>query len=72
MDTLTSSVLALVREAAERAILPRYRSLQAHEVSTKSPDDMVTIADHEAKPSPRTGWRGCCLTPPSSAKKRLR
>ncbi|WP_293679361.1 inositol monophosphatase family protein [uncultured Phenylobacterium sp.] len=49
MDTLTSSVLALVREAAERAILPRYRSLQAHEVSAKAPDDVVTIADHDSE-----------------------
>ena len=49
MDTLTSSVLALVREAAERAILPRYRALQAHEVSAKSPDDMITIADRESE-----------------------
>jgi fructose-1,6-bisphosphatase/inositol monophosphatase family enzyme len=49
MDTLTSSVLALVREAAERAILPRYRTLQAHDVTTKSPDDVVTIADHDSE-----------------------
>jgi fructose-1,6-bisphosphatase/inositol monophosphatase family enzyme len=49
MDTLTPSVVALMRQAAERAILPRYRSLQAHEVSAKSSDDVVTIADRESE-----------------------
>jgi len=46
---LTRSVHALMREAAERAILPRYRSLAAHEVSEKAADDLVTVADHESE-----------------------
>jgi fructose-1,6-bisphosphatase/inositol monophosphatase family enzyme len=49
IDTLTPSVVALMRQAAERAILPRYRSLGAHEVSAKSSDDFVTIADRESE-----------------------
>lgn len=52
-DALTTAVQALVRDAAERAILPRYRSLAAHEVVTKSAKgaltDVVTIADREAE-----------------------
>ena len=49
MDTLTSSVTAIMRRAAAVAILPRYRSLQAHHVSEKSEDDFVTIADSESE-----------------------
>ncbi len=49
MDTLTPGAFSLMRDAAERAILPRYRSLQAHEVSAKSFDDVVTIADQESE-----------------------
>ena len=52
-DALTTAVHALMREAAERAILPRYRTLAAHEIVTKSAydamTDVVTIADHEAE-----------------------
>ena len=52
-DALTAAVHALMREAAERAILPRYRSLAAHEITTKSAKgaltDVVTIADREAE-----------------------
>jgi fructose-1,6-bisphosphatase/inositol monophosphatase family enzyme len=49
IETLSSSVLDLMRDAAERAVLPRFRSLQAHEVSAKSFDDVVTIADQESE-----------------------
>lgn len=49
MDRLTQGVVAAMREAAERAILPRYRQLAAHEVSAKAADDVVTIADHESE-----------------------
>lgn len=52
-DALTTAVQALMREAAERAILPHYRVLAAHEIVTKSANDVmtdvVTIADHEAE-----------------------
>lgn len=44
------SVAAIIREAAEVEILPRFRSLQAHEISEKSgPQDLVTVADRAAE-----------------------
>lgn len=43
---LSDAVLAAMREAAEAEVLPRWRSLAAHEVRTKSaPWDLVTDAD---------------------------
>ena len=47
--SLTRQVHAAMREASGRAIVPRYRSLGAHEVIDKAADDVVTIADHEAE-----------------------
>ena len=49
MHALTRAVHALMREAAERAILPRWQSLAAHEIQAKAADDVVTIADHESE-----------------------
>ncbi len=46
---LTDAIHAAMREASERAILPRYRSLAAHEIVDKAADDVVTVADHEAE-----------------------
>jgi fructose-1,6-bisphosphatase/inositol monophosphatase family enzyme len=46
---LTRSVHAIMADAAERAILPRYQTLAAHEVMEKAKDDIVTIADREAE-----------------------
>lgn len=48
-NALTRQVHEQMREAAERAILPRYQSLAAHEVQAKAADDAVTIADHESE-----------------------
>lgn len=48
-DSLTTAVHALMREAAERAILPRYRSLAATDMVSKAADDVVTVADHESE-----------------------
>ncbi len=48
-DELSKSVHAIMRNAAERAILPRYQSLARHEVNAKAADDVVTIADHESE-----------------------
>ncbi len=48
-DALTRQVHALMREAAEKAILPRWQTLAAHEVQEKAADDAVTIADTEAE-----------------------
>jgi len=47
--SLTPAVHAAMRDAAARAILPRWRALAAHEVSDKAADDVVTIADHESE-----------------------
>lgn len=54
-DALTRGVHAVMREAVERAILPRYQALAAHEVISKAADDVVTVADHEAEAIIRDG-----------------
>ncbi len=47
--SLTSAVEAIMRAASDRAIVPRYRTLAAHEITDKATDDVVTVADHEAE-----------------------
>ena len=47
--SLTAAVEAIMREASERAILPRYQSLSAGEIDAKAPDDLVTVADKESE-----------------------
>lgn len=49
MSALDREVLALMRRAAEEAIMPRWRNLREHEVIEKAKDDPVTIADREAE-----------------------
>lgn len=49
MDALVAAVSTAVRDAAERAVVPRFRSLDAHAISEKSPGDWVTDADHECE-----------------------
>ena len=46
---LHDGVLAVLRQAANRAILPRYQHLGAHEIIEKAADDLVTIADRESE-----------------------
>ncbi len=46
---LTPQIHAAMREASERAIVPRYQALAAHEVIVKASNDVVTVADHEAE-----------------------
>jgi fructose-1,6-bisphosphatase/inositol monophosphatase family enzyme len=46
---LDKAVHALMREAAERAILPRYRKLAADEIGEKAAGDAVTVADRESE-----------------------
>ncbi len=46
---LDEAVAALLRETAERAIMPRYCALEAHHIEEKAADDLVTIADREAE-----------------------
>jgi fructose-1,6-bisphosphatase/inositol monophosphatase family enzyme len=46
---LTEAVFAVMRDAASRAIMPRYQTLTASEINAKAADDLVTIADTEAE-----------------------
>ena len=48
-DRMEQRVAGIVREAAEQAILPRFRQLLETEVEEKSPGELVTIADREAE-----------------------
>jgi len=48
-DALTADVHALMRDAAQRAILPRYQTLASKDIVSKAVDDVVTVADHEAE-----------------------
>ena len=53
MKALDAAVVALMREATERAILPRWQALASHEIVSKASGgalpDVVTIADGEAE-----------------------
>lgn len=49
MNVLDREILALMRNVAQRAILPRYRNLKHGEVESKGGDDPVTVADREAE-----------------------
>jgi fructose-1,6-bisphosphatase/inositol monophosphatase family enzyme len=46
---LTAGVLAVMQDAAIRAIMPRYQQLAEGEIITKSPGELVTVADREAE-----------------------
>jgi fructose-1,6-bisphosphatase/inositol monophosphatase family enzyme len=52
-EALTARVHALMRDATQRAILPRWQLLAAHEIEHKGISgtlpDVVTVADHEAE-----------------------
>lgn len=48
-EALNRAVHAILRDAAERAILPRYRTLAAEQITAKAVDDVVTIADEESE-----------------------
>ena len=47
--SLTPQVAAILHNAANRAVLPRYQSLTADQIDAKAADDVVTIADTEAE-----------------------
>ena len=49
MSDLFEDVSALIREAADREIMPRFRSLADHEIQEKAKNDLVTIADRNAE-----------------------
>ena len=46
---LSIAVEAVMRDAATRAIVPRYQTLSAHQIEEKAADDVVTVADTEAE-----------------------
>jgi fructose-1,6-bisphosphatase/inositol monophosphatase family enzyme len=46
---LTAQVLEVIRSAATGTVLPRFRTLRAHEIDAKAADDVVTVADREAE-----------------------
>jgi fructose-1,6-bisphosphatase/inositol monophosphatase family enzyme len=45
----TARVEAIMRQAAETAIVPHYRRLSESEIIAKASDDVVTVADHESE-----------------------
>lgn len=49
MSVLDREILALMRDVAERIIMPRHKALKATEIIEKADDDLVTIADREAE-----------------------
>lgn len=49
LSALDAEILSLMRFAAERAMLPRFRNLAAGEVEMKGADDPVTIVDREVE-----------------------
>ena len=46
---LRDQVTDAIKDAAERSVVPRFRALEAHAISEKSPGDWVTDADHECE-----------------------
>ncbi len=49
MNVLDREVLALMKDVAARAIMPRYRNLREGDIIEKAKDDLATIADREAE-----------------------
>lgn len=47
--SLIDRVGAVLRDAAARAVMPRFRSLAEQEIEEKSPGELVTVADREAE-----------------------
>ncbi|MEW9854035.1 inositol monophosphatase family protein [Novosphingobium sp. M1R2S20] len=45
----TARVEAIMRQAAQTAIVPRFRALAENDVIAKAVDDVVTVADHESE-----------------------
>ncbi|WP_137293283.1 inositol monophosphatase family protein [Nocardioides dongxiaopingii] len=45
----TDAITTLLQDVAAEVITPRFRSLDADQISEKKPGDLVTVADHEAE-----------------------
>ncbi|RIV34120.1 inositol monophosphatase family protein [Micromonospora radicis] len=48
-DTLLDDVAGLLRETAERVVLPSFRHLDAADVTEKAPGELVTVADRRSE-----------------------
>ena len=67
-------LISAVRQIAAEEIMPRFRTLSASDIATKSRmDDLVTVADKEARlrrgffqPSPLLAKKLCQKTPASA------
>lgn len=46
---LDPAVSDLLREVAEAVVMPRFRALEAHQISEKTPGEIVTVADRESE-----------------------
>jgi fructose-1,6-bisphosphatase/inositol monophosphatase family enzyme len=49
MHALNSPVEALLRDVAAAVVMPRYQQLETHQITEKTPGDLVTIADQESE-----------------------
>ncbi len=49
MHRLSHTVEALMRDVAATVVMPRYQQLEAHQITEKTPGDLVTIADQESE-----------------------
>jgi fructose-1,6-bisphosphatase/inositol monophosphatase family enzyme len=49
MHKLSAPVEALLRDVAATIVMPRYQQLETHQISEKTPGDLVTIADKESE-----------------------
>lgn len=46
---LDAQVSALMRDVAQRIVMPRFRTLDAAQIEEKAPDELVTVADRESE-----------------------
>ncbi len=49
LTEVVDAVSRAIRDAADHAVVPRFRTLKAHAITEKSPGDWVTDADHECE-----------------------
>ncbi|BCJ60073.1 inositol monophosphatase family protein [Micromonospora endophytica] len=56
-DTLLDDVAGLLRETADRVVLPSFRHLGAADVTEKAPGELVTVADRKAEDMITAGLR---------------
>jgi fructose-1,6-bisphosphatase/inositol monophosphatase family enzyme len=49
IETFHAAMHTLLRDVSDRAIMPHYRRLAAHQIEAKAADDVVTVADTQAE-----------------------